>query len=419
MLVGLQLASIFLFILGQNPDILSNVITFFTCKECKKMCSFRKNYTPLSEVLNFTYPTLHTGKSWYVDFRAFDPASGTMRRKKYMLDRIPKVTERRKRASELIESLLKKLRSGWSPWVNDENSRIFTSLEAALNKYEKYIEIQPKLKTRQSYGSRLNVLRQYIDQLLLPPKYVYQFNTGFVSDFLDWLSFEREVSGRTRNNYRGWCSSLAAYFIERDYISSNPVEKIRTVAETPKTRKPLSSSMLSALRTYLQKNNPVFLLACMMEYYTFIRPEELTNLTIGDINVKEQSIFVSSRYSKNKRDGKVGLNDEIIKLMIDIGLFAYPSSYYIFGDKLKHCTQKASSEIFRRHWIKMRKALKWGVEYQFYSLKDSGIRDLANAKGIVIARDQARHTDISTTNKYLLGHDMPVHDETKHFQGGL
>lgn len=383
------------------------------------MYSIRKNFSPLSEVLNFTYPRLHTGKSWYVDFRAFDPASGTMRRKKYMLDRIPKLGDRRKRASELIESLLKKLRSGWSPWVSDENSRSFTSLESALSKYEKYIEIQPKLKTRQSYGSRLNVLREYIGQLLLAPKYVYQFNTGFVSDFLDWLSYEREVSGRTRNNYRGWCSSLAAYFIERDYISTNPVEKIRTVAETPKTRKPLSSTMLSSLRSYLQKNNPVFLLACMMEYYTFIRPEELTNLTIGDINVKEQSIFVSSKYSKNKRDGKVGLNDEIIKLMIDIGLFAYPSSYYIFGDKLKHCTQKASSEIFRRHWIKLRKALKWGMEYQFYSLKDSGIRDLANAKGIVIARDQARHTDISTTNKYLLGHDMPVHEETKHFQGGL
>jgi len=39
--------------------------------------------------------------------------------------------------------------------------------------------------------------------------------------------------------------------------------------------------------------------------------------------------------------------------------------------------------------------------------------------GIVIARDQARHTDISTTNKYLQGRDLPVHDETKHFKGEL
>ncbi len=383
------------------------------------MCSLRKNFSPKSEVLSFTYPKLHTGKSWYVDFFSHDPATGSMRRKKYMLDSIPKISERRKRAAELIESLLKLLRSGWSPWVNVDDNRGYTLLSDALGKYEKSLEKLPKLKTRQSYGSKLNVLKEYIAQLVLPPRYVYQFSTSFVSDFLDWLYLDREVTGRTRNNYRGWCSSLSAYFIEREYISANPVAKIKNVAEVAKKRKPLTESMLHTLKRHLSERHPIFLLACMMEYYTMIRPEELSNIRIGDISVKEQSIFISAEISKNKRDGKVGLNDDIIKLMLDIDLFKWPSDYYIFGDKLRHCPTKASSEIFRREWKKVRKALKWSDEYQFYSLKDSGIRDLANSEGIVIARDQARHTDISTTNKYLQGRDMPVHIETKHFKGNL
>lgn len=383
------------------------------------MCPARRNYSPQSEVLGFTYPKLHTGKSWYVDFTSLDPATGTMRRKKYMLDSIAKVNDRRKRATELIESLLKMLRSGWSPWVDVNDNRGYTLLEDALYKYEKHLEKQPKLKTRQNYGSRLNVLREYIRQLVIPPKYIYQYNTSFVSDFLDWLYLDREVGGRTRNNYRGWCSSLACYFIEREYLSSNPVAKIKKVPVNAKKRQPLTPAMLSQLRSHLAVRNPVFLLACMMEYYTMIRPEELTNIRIGDISIKEQSVFVSAEFSKNKRDGKVGLNDDLIRLMLDLELFRHPGDCYIFGDKLKHCRTKASSEIFRRQWIKVRKALRWGDEYQFYSLKDSGIRDLANAKGIVIARDQARHTDISTTNKYLQGRDMPVHDETKHFKGAL
>lgn len=383
------------------------------------MCAARKNFSPLSEVLSFTYPTLHTGKSWYVDFCSLDPAVGKMRRKKYMLDSIPKVSQRRKRAAELIESLLKLLRSGWSPWVNAEDNRSYTLLEDAFGKYEKYLEKLQKVKTRQNYSSRLHVLREYISQLVLPPRYVYQYDTAFVTDFLDWLFLDREVSGRTRNNYRMWCSSLAGFFIEREYLHANPVEKIKNVEETPKKRQPLSQKMLSDLKAYLGSRNPVFLLACMMEYYTMIRPEELTNIRIGDISIKEQSVFISGAFSKNKRDGKVGLNDEIIKLMIDIDLFRNPSQCYIFGDKLRHCQTKASSEIFRREWLKVRRALKWPDIYQFYSLKDSGIRDLANAKGIVVARDQARHTDISTTNRYLQGRDMPVHEETKHFKGSL
>ncbi len=370
-------------------------------------------------MLGFTYPKLHTGKNWYVDFNSFDPASGTMRRKKYMLDSIPKITERRKRAAELVESLLKLLRSGWSPWVNADDNRGYTLLEEALQKYEKHLEKMPKLKTRQSYGSRLNVLRQYIGLLVLPPRYVYQYTASFVSDFLDWLYLDREVTGRTRNNYRGWCSSLANFFVEREYMSSNPVAKIKDVPETRKKRQPLSEDMLVKLRSHLAERNPVFLLACMMEYYTMIRPEELTNLRINDISLREQSVFVSGEFSKNKRDGKVGLSEEVISLMLDLRLFDSPGDCYVFGDKLRQCRIKASSEIFRRQWLKVRRALRWGDEYQFYSLKDSGIRDLANAKGIVIARDQARHSDISTTNKYLQGRDMPVHDETKHFKGAL
>lgn len=96
------------------------------------MYAFRNNYSPLSEVLSFTYPKLHTGKSWYVDFTSFDPATGTMRRKKYMLDGIPKITDRRKRAQEIIESLLKMLRAGWSPWVQVNDNRGYTLLEEAL-----------------------------------------------------------------------------------------------------------------------------------------------------------------------------------------------------------------------------------------------------------------------------------------------
>lgn len=384
------------------------------------MCSARKKFSPKSEVLSFTYPRLHTGKSWYVDFTSHDPATGTMRRKKYMLDSIGKITDRRKRAQELIESLMSLLRSGWSPWVNVEDNRGYTLLEDALQKYEKWLEKQPKLKTRQSYSSKLNVLREYINGRVLSPKYVYQYNTSFVSDFLDWLYIDREVAGRTRNNYRLWCSSLASFFMEREYISSNPVLKTKQVAEEAKKRQPLTPKMLQALRTYLLgKGNKIFFLACMMEYYTMIRPTELVHIKISDISLKEQSVFVSAEFSKNKRDGKVGLNEEIIKLMLDIDLFKNPGEYYIFGDKLRPCKTVASSEIFRREWKKVRRALGWSDDYQFYSLKDSGIRDLANAKGIVIARDQARHTDIATTNKYLQGRDMPVHKETKDFKGSL
>lgn len=383
------------------------------------MCLSGKKNLARSIILQFSYPRLHTKKSWYVDFMSFDPGAGKMRRKKYMLDGIPKITDRRKRAAELIEALTKQLRAGWSPWVNVDDNRGYTPLSEALEKYEAYIERMDKYKTRKSYTSRLTVFREFLASRLLPPKYVYQYDTGLVSDFLDWILLDRDCGARTRNNYRGWCSSLSAFFIERRYISTNPTEHIKNLKESPKKRQPLTESMLHRLSSYLSETDPYFLLACKMEYYTFIRPTELSNIRIKDISIKEQSIFVPAEVSKNKRDGKVGLNDDIIKLMLDLKIFENPGEYYIFGADWRPQKERASSEIFRRKWKKLRKALKWGDEYQFYSLKDSGLRDLANREGIIIARDQARHTDVSTTNKYLQGRDLPVHPETKHFTGSL
>lgn len=385
------------------------------------MCAARKKLNSLSEVLKFTFPKLHTGSKWYVDFYAYDPATDTMRRKKFHLDNIEKITERRKCANEIIESLTKLLRSGWSPWINAETNRSYTLLEDALEKYEAYVERMTKYKTRKSYTSRLNIFRKYNASRLLPIRYVYQYDTAFVSDFLDYIFLDRETNARTRNNYRQWCASLATFFIEKQYLTTNPVEKIKTIAETGKKRQPLTAQMLHELEQHLRDSHPYFYLACMMEYYTFIRPEELTHVKLADINVKEQSVFISAEVSKNKHDGKVGLNAKIIMFMIDLGVFKYPNDYYLFGPKVSRpSATRSDSEMFRRKWNTLvRKGLKWADCYQFYSLKDSGLRDLANAEGIVIARDQARHTDVATTNKYLQGRDAPVHEETKNFKGNL
>lgn len=385
------------------------------------MCAARKKLNSLSEVLKFTYPKLHTGGKWYVDFYAYDPATGTMRRKKFHLDNIEKIKDRRNRANELIESLTKLLREGWSPWIDADSNRAYTLLDDALEKYEAYVERMPKYKTRKAYTSRLNIFRKYNASRLLPIRYVYQFDTAFVSDFLDYIFLDRETNARIRNNYRQWCASLATFFIEKQYLTTNPVEKIKTIAETGKKRQPLTAQMLHELEKHLRDSHPYFYLACMMEYYTFIRPEELTHVKLADINVKEQSVFISGEVSKNKHDGKVGLNAKIIMFMIDLGVFKYPNDYYLFGPKVSRPSAKRSdSEMFRRKWNTLvRKGLGWADCYQFYSLKDSGLRDLANAEGIVIARDQARHTDVATTNKYLQGRDAPVHEETKNFKGNL
>lgn len=380
--------------------------------------------SPINNIVDYTLPKLHTGKNWYVDFTCFDPADGKMRRKKYMLDSIEKVSDRRKRAAEIIANATARLRSGWNPWAEASTERQYTKLSEVVSLYIRYIEKLTsnntlKKKTSYDYQSRMNMLLEYNSTRSIPIVYIYQFDQSYISDFLDYILLDRDSTARTRNNYRTWISAFCTWLQEKKYIDHNPTERIKALTEGEKLRSALNASDLARLKEYLAETNRYFLLACMMEYYTFIRPDELSNIRLSDINIKEQKVYISSTISKNRRDGMVGLNDSIIKLMIELETFNNPSHCYLFGKQFKPNATKSDSRIFREYFNKVRAFLRWPSCYQFYSLKDTGIRDLANSEGIVVARDQARHSDVATTNKYLKGDSLTVHEETKHFKGSL
>lgn len=378
----------------------------------------------IDTIIGYTLPKLHTGKSWYIDFKAYDPLEQMMKRKKYMLDGISKLSERKKRAAEIITNLTNQLQTGWNPWADTSNSRQYTQFINIIELYYKYISKLYKSHvfketTFLDYKKRIKILAEYNDKRLKPILYIYQFDKTYVSDFLDYILIDRDSSSRTRNNYRTWLSSFSNWLLEKQYINKNPVEDIKSLVEGDKKRSALQIKDLQKLKSYLQTNNPYFLLLCQFEYYTLIRPDELSNIKLKDIYLKEQKVFIASSISKNRKDGMVGLNDILIKSMIDLNIFSHSNEYYLFGKNFMPSMEKSSARSYRTYFNKVRKDLRFPDSYQFYSLKDTGIRDLANSAGIVIARDQARHADITTTNKYLKGENMPVHEETKHFEGSF
>lgn len=388
------------------------------------MYSSRKKNASVFSIISYTEPKLHTGNNWYIDFYSYDPLEQKMKRKKYMLNGITKASDRRRRANEIITNLNIKLRSGWNPWADVENSRQYTPYIDIIQRYHIYLSKlytagTIKENTLKDYEKRLRVFEEYTAKHIPAIVYAYQIDQSFISDFLDYVLLDRDSSARTRNNYRTWLSSLCNWMIEKQYLIQNPVEKIRQLAEEEKKRSALTVPDIQKLKKYLKKENPHFLFLCQFAYYTFIRPDEITNIKLSDIYLKEQKVFIASSISKNRKDGMVGLNDALIKSMLDLNIFSNPGNYYLFGKGFKPSKEKVTTKVYRNYFNKVREKLKFPDSYQFYSLKDTGIRDLVNAEGIVIARDQARHADVSTTNKYLKGSDMSVHEEVKHFEGNF
>lgn len=377
-------------------------------------------------VLNFTPPRLHTsGKNTYIDFYALDPVTNKMRRKKYMLDRYRSRKERNLMVTAMMGSLYDKLLHGWNPFTPEiVTLQSDVSLTDCVAAYCEHISrLQGKdtyrPKTVKDNTSRMKIFLDYLEEYRLTMLRVSNFTKALVNEFLEYVLLERDTTVRNRNNYRYTLSSFGNYLVEHNHIKVNPVADVPVMREGAKFREPIPARELLRLRAWLTDNDRQLLLAVLMQYYTAIRPTEMTFIKLKDISIKEQSIFISKKFSKNRKDGKVALHDNCIKLMLELGTFNSPNNYYLFGDDLTPSENQTTAHTFRKRWNKARKALKFPPHYQFYSLKDSGLRDLITKEGVLVARDQARHSDMSITNRYLQSRDLKVHDEAKHFDGVL
>jgi integrase len=128
----------------------------------------------------------------------------------------------------------------------------------------------------------------------------------------------------------------------------------------------------------------------------------MAQLTISNISLKNQTLYISGKISKNRNDATVTLPKKVIQLMLDLNLFSNPGQYYIFSDDFRPGKEQRSEKAFRDFWIKhVRKDLDFDDQYKFYSLKDTGITNMLRANtDIISVRDQARHSSILITDIY-------------------
>ena len=389
-----------------------------------------KNTPSYAEIEKYRLPVyVKSHNTKYVYWYVLDPDS--VQDGKPKLKRIRKkfnhyhtAKERDEAARRFCYEISIKLKNGWNPLIQNTANKGYTPIDEVFQRYERYLrKLQKdkaiKAKTLTDYLSRLKQLKMYNDTPSYSVAYIYQLDMPYIEGFLEYIYIDRNTTPRTRNNYLRWISSLCTYLTEKGFSAENQAAKISLLKEDDKRRQALKHTDMQKLTNYLEKNDPKFLLACQVHYYTLIRPNEMSYIRIQDISLQEQTIFVSKDISKNGRNAKVTVPKRLLLSMIDAGIFIHPGSHYLFGKGFEPSEKRADSRIFREAWARVREALHFPETYQFYSLKDTGISDTIDKVGLTIAKDQARHSSVATTNKYVRKEQLQAHPELKDYEGDL
>ena len=371
----------------------------------KNSFQFEARFVPVKE---WTPPSYHKGREFYIDFYSFNPSEGRLKRKKIMLGRFRSQRERNAYAKQLIEELTQKLVRGWNPWVESKSAAQFTSFQEVTSRYRQYVlkmhsDSSFREETMRDYLSRLGILEEWVEGSAYKVFYPYQLDEVVLSKFMDYILIERNCSVQTYNNYLAWLRTFSGWMLQRRYIHDDPTAGLRSIRRTTsKNRTVIPDSTLSSVRTYLEQHNKHFLLAAYILHYMFVRPHEMSLLRIGDFRLEKKTLILHGDQTKNRQDAVLTLPDHIVRLMAELKVFDHPSQDYLFSDGCRPGKAWRDSKQFRDYWNHhVRKDLKLPKEYKFYSLKDTGITNMLRANTDPLSvRDQARHSSLLITNTY-------------------
>lgn len=336
------------------------------------------------------------GKNVYVCFYALDPKTGSLKRISQKLNHIKDASERRRYAEYVCHSINEKLYSGWNP-LEEETLAPETSVRAAFKMFmDEKACLRPD--SLRSYRSFNGILLDWCDESGMLEKSIGNFTKATAKSFM--ASIAAGKSSRTYNNYLHHYQTVFNYFIDSDIIKSNPFADIKPRKTDSKIRKIIPKEVRKKILDYYRINNmPEFVVIMNLCYQCLIRPKEIRMLQIKHIDFKEMVIDLPACISKNHHERIVPLRDELKEYLIE--LKDYAPSWYIFSQGFKPGKKQMAVHAIGKTWVRMRESLGLSSDYQFYSLKDTGITEMLEA-GVPakLVKELADHHSLEMTERY-------------------
>ncbi len=343
--------------------------------------------------------------NWYVAYHVKNPKTGKLHRKTIKVNRIKNITERKKFAKKLVLEVNNRLQTGWNPFIEQEAPKAYTKLIVALDTYIHYKtkEFTSKDSIR-TYKSQAEILKDFIINVIKEPDLlVISFDNKYVNNYMDYVYTVRDLKNKTFNNYKTFCLVTWNWFIEKLYCKSNPFLAVKRKKLSKKTRQIIDIETRTRIKNYLTHYNKEYLSMVMLCFHGLIRPKEICLLKPEYFHLDKRIIVLPPEITKDDDNRIVTISNDLMKYLEYLNIDKIKKEYYIFSKNYKPGLKLIDSRDTGKEWAKMRDNLKFPKEYQFYSLKDTGIvQMLMDGISPIEVRNQAGHSSLEQTNEYAI-----------------
>ena len=357
--------------------------------------------------IEYTPPKLTQGKTWYISYYVQDPKTMKLKRLRVKVNRGNSAQEKKTIANAIMGRLSEKLALGWNPLIEKfapkAYKRLFEAFDAFINAKRRELE----LNSVRCYESFLKTITSWLrEQGCDDNTYACGFTGTMAIDFMESVEKNPKISPRTYNNYLLFCRVLFDWMVERAYISENPFTSIKRKSKKlmKKRRRLLSDTELSRLWSYLNRENPEYLVMCMLCYCCLMRPKEIALLKCSDIRISSQTVLVRSEIAKNDNTSVRTIPDSMMPFVKKLDL--KNPKLFLFGHHSHYDFSPGKTAVPERKiatfWNTfVRPECGFPMEVMFYSLKDTGVTNMA-AAGVPVSfiQQQADHSSLAMTSIY-------------------
>lgn len=350
-------------------------------------------------------------KRWFIRFSAWSNKEGKLITKEVYCPAKFKTAKQRERwANPIIEEINKALEQGQS---FDDANKQQSETEAAHYTIEECVNLAVTIKARTLRKKSLSTYTGKRDKFLEwlgenKKKGIDYITKRRVLDYIAFLQDSPEIeSNVTINNILNVTKGFFLLLKKEHFIKENPF-LYTPLQETENYRnRAFTERDQLIVERIMQEKAPGLYLFTRIMYYNFIRPNELRQIRLRDIDFKRKTITIFGDGAKNHRQATIPIHPRLFQLIEEFK--DLPKFFYLIGKGLKPGANSLSENAaYNKHCDILFTAENDNnlsldeKDYTLYSWRHSGaIRAYEAGTDIKTLQFLFRHTTVQTTEIYL------------------
>jgi integrase len=359
---------------------------------------------PKRQVINTDFKTKYIparicdGKELLIKYYAWHPVEQRLKkvtkRFNYMRGKY-NMTEIKRFMRDACHQINLDLAVGKNPFIEAESPKGYTKLNDAIDIFLKIKSREMRPDGMRSYNSFCRKLKEWCSNKGYPDISVTLFKKSQALEFMNDLTLRDDISNRTWNNYYSFMRGLWNWFIQNEYCKDNPFITFQSKREAQKKRIIIPVEVTNKVFDFCRQYDPNLEIVIDLVRASFIRISEICRIQIKDLDLNGKVIHIPADKSKTHNDRFAYLPDWLIEKIKKMNLSRYPSSYYLFTQRLAPGIEAIDTRRMDKHWDVARTKIGLDKEMQLYSYRDTGITYLEE-QGIprnVIQKLTDHHSD--------------------------